>query len=221
LSETFRATLLRVVILIPFALAGEILSGFFTRREKNVRDSPGAKLVKRRAGMQYEVMNTLPGDEDLPEEEPWPDEEAPESWSFDGEELEELPGNDVIAINEEFYRSLEALNLDRMEKVWHDAEWVTCVHPGGPMLTGWEVIRDSWEQIFKGTQNIRFELADTGVRIENRTAWVTCTENILHLSTSGVSNVAAAATNIFLKTEDGWRLVLHHASAIPEVKNQA
>ena len=170
--------------------------------------------------MQYEVMNTLPGDEDFPEEEPWPDEEAPESWSFDEAELEELPGDDVIAINEEFYRSLEALNLDRMEKVWHDAEWVTCVHPGGPMLTGWEVIRDSWEQIFKGTQNIRFELADTGVRIENRTAWVTCTESILHLSTSGVSSVAAASTNIFLKTEDGWRLVLHHASAIPELKNR-
>ena len=170
--------------------------------------------------MQYEVMNTLPGDEDLPEEEPWSDEEAPESWSFDEAELEELPGDDVISINEEFYRSLEALNLDRMEKVWLDAEWVTCVHPGGPMLTGWEVIRDSWEQIFKGTQNIRFELTDTGVRIENRTAWVTCTENILHLSTSGVSNVAAAATNIFLRTEDGWRLVLHHASAIPEIKNR-
>jgi len=84
-------------------------------------------------------MNTLPGDEDLPEEEPWPDEDAPESWSFDEAELEELPGDDVIAINEEFYRSLEALNLDRMEKVWHNAEWVTCVHPGGPMLTGWEV----------------------------------------------------------------------------------
>ena len=65
------------------------------------------------------------------------------------------------------------------------------------------------------------ELTDTGVRIENRTAWVTCTESILHLSTSGVSNVAAAATNIFLKTEDGWRLVLHHASAIPEVKSRA
>ena len=49
--------------------------------------------------MQYEVMNTLPGDEDLPEEEPWPDEEAPESWSFDEAELEELPGDDVISIN--------------------------------------------------------------------------------------------------------------------------
>ena len=213
--------MLRVVILIPFALAGEILSDFFARRGKNARDSFRAKLVKRLAGMQYEVMNTLPGDEDLPEEEPWSDEEAPESWSFDEAELEELPGDDVISINEEFYRSLEALNLDRMEKVWLDAEWVTCVHPGGPMLTGWEVIRDSWEQIFKGTQNIRFELTDTGVRIENRTAWVTCTESILHLSTSGVSNVAAAATNIFLKTEDGWRLVLHHASAIPEVKSRA
>ena len=143
--------MLWIVILIPFAVAGEILSGFFARRGNNASGSFRAKLVKRLADMQYEVMNTLPGDEDFPEEEPWPDEEAPESWSFDEAELEELPGDDVIAINEEFYRSLEALSLDRMEKVWHDAEWVTCVHPGGPMLTGWEVIRDSWEQIFKGT----------------------------------------------------------------------
>ena len=143
--------MLWIVILIPFAVAGEILSGFFPRRGNTASGSFRAKLVKRLADMQYEVMNTLPGDEDFPEEEPWPDEEAPESWSFDEAELEELPGDDVIAINEEFYRSLEALSLDRMEKVWHDAEWVTCVHPGGPMLTGWEVIRDSWEQIFKGT----------------------------------------------------------------------
>ena len=170
--------------------------------------------------MQYEAMSTLPGDDDLPEEEPLPDGEVPEDWSVEGSGMKESPGDDVIALNEDFYRALEALDTERMEKVWHRAEWVTCVHPGGPMLTGWGVIRDSWEQIFKGTQNIRFELSDIGVRIENRTAWVTCTENILHLSTSGVSNVAAAATNIFLRTEDGWRLVLHHASAIPEIKNR-
>ena len=180
----------------------------------------GGKLVKRARGRQYEVMSTLPGDDDLPEEESLPDGEVPEDWGFEEPGMEELPGDDVITLNEDFYRALESLDIERMEKVWHQAEWVTCVHPGGPMLTSWEVIRDSWEQIFKGTQDIRFELSDIGVRIENRTAWVTCTESILHLSTSGVSNVAAAATNIFLQTEDGWRLVLHHASAIPEVKTR-
>ena len=210
----------RIIILIPIALSGEILSRFFVIQQKNTLSSSRGSLSIGSSTCSMKTMNNLPADDDLPEEESWPDGDPPEDWSFDEAELEELPGDDVIAINEEFYRSLEALNLDRMEKVWHDAEWVTCVHPGGPMLTGWEVIRDSWEQIFKGTQNIRFELADTGVRIENRTAWVTCTESILHLSTSGVSSVAAAATNIFLKTEDGWRLVLHHASAIPEVKNR-
>jgi len=165
-------------------------------------------------------MSTLPGDDDFQEEEPWAEGESGEGWDFEESDTEELPGNEVVAVNEEFYRALESLEIERMDKVWHHADWITCVHPGGPMLTGWDNIRDSWVQIFKGTQDIRFELSETSVRIENRTAWVTCIENILHLSTSGVSNVAATATNIFLQTADGWRIVLHHASPVPETENQ-
>jgi len=178
------------------------------------------KLVKRDTEGQYEGMSILPGDDDFKEEEPWAEGESGEGWDFEESDTEEIPGNEVVAVNEEFYRALESLEIERMDKVWHHADWITCVHPGGPMLTGWDNVRDSWVQIFKGTQDIRFELSDTSVRIENRTAWVTCTENILHLSTSGVSNVAATATNIFLQTNDGWRIVLHHASPVPETENK-
>lgn len=170
--------------------------------------------------MQYEGMNTLPGDDDRPEEESRSEGESPGKWEFEESDTGENPGNEVVAVNEKFYRALESLEIDRMDKVWHHAEWTTCVHPGSQMLTGWDTIRKSWKQIFKGTQDIRFELSDTRVRIENRTAWVTCTENILHLSTSGVSNVAATATNVFLQTTEGWRLVLHHASPVPETEKR-
>jgi len=49
---------------------------------------------------------------------------------------------------------------------------------------------------------------------------VTCAENILHLSQSGVSGSHAIATNIFLRTPEGWRLVLHHASPVPDPEEQ-
>jgi hypothetical protein len=132
---------------------------------------------------------------------------------FDGESL---PGDDVLAVNQEFYRSLESLDLERMNEVWFQTDWVTCVHPGWPMLTGWNEVQGSWRKIFEGTETIRFELSNLAVRIENATAWVTCFENIIHLSTSGVAGAAAVATNIFILTPEGWRMVLHHASPIPD-----
>jgi ketosteroid isomerase-like protein len=123
---------------------------------------------------------------------------------------------EVVLANERFYRALEALEIERMDDAWLHADWVSCVHPGWPMLTGWKAIRESWERIFKNTETIRFELANVGVRIESATAWVTCRESILHLSTSGVSGAAADCTNIYLRTPEGWKMVLHHASAVPE-----
>jgi len=127
-----------------------------------------------------------------------------------------LPGDDVLAANEEFYRSLESLDIERMGRIWLPTEWVTCVHPGWSMLTGWTAVRESWTKIFQNTETIRFELSELGVRVESATAWVTCYENILHLSSAGVAGASAAATNIFIRTADGWRIALHHASPIPD-----
>src|SRR5947209_7485125 len=62
--------------------------------------------------------------------------------------------------NAAFYRAFEALDLRAMEEVWAHGEHVKCVHPGWPLLTGWEAVRASWETIFLNTQEMRFTLTD-------------------------------------------------------------
>ena len=55
---------------------------------------------------------------------------------------------DVVKVNEAFYAALESGDLALMEKVWLKDSRAKCVHPGWPMLLGWEAIRQSWKNIF-------------------------------------------------------------------------
>jgi ketosteroid isomerase-like protein len=121
---------------------------------------------------------------------------------------------DVEEANARFYRTFEALDLAEMEKVWAHGDHVKCVHPGWPLLAGWDNVRASWEAIFKNTGEIRFTVGDAQVAVSGGLAWVTCTENILSQARGQVSVTSVIATNIFQREADGWKMVLHHGSHI-------
>ena len=53
------------------------------------------------------------------------------------------------AANTRFYQVFEALDIAAMEGVWVHDEHVKCVHPGWPLLTGWDAVRESWRTIFE------------------------------------------------------------------------
>jgi ketosteroid isomerase-like protein len=120
----------------------------------------------------------------------------------------------VEAANARFYRAFETLDIDEMEQVWVHAERARCVHPGWPLLGGWEAVRASWQTIFENTEEMRFTLSDVTVDVDADLAWVTCTENILSEVAGRVSVTAILATNLFERTAAGWRLVHHHASHV-------
>jgi ketosteroid isomerase-like protein len=68
-----------------------------------------------------------------------------------------------------------------------------------------------------GTEYVQFFLTDLHVSVEGDTAVVTCTENILtSVEEMGLSrgNAAVAATNVFRRRGDGWRLQVHHGSPV-------
>lgn len=122
--------------------------------------------------------------------------------------------DDVEDANAGFYRAFETLDLAEMDRVWaHDAS-VRCVHPGWPLLCGWEAVRASWRTIFENTGEMRFTLSDVTVNVAGDLAWVTCTENILAETGERVSVTAILATNLFERTDAGWRLIHHHASHV-------
>jgi ketosteroid isomerase-like protein len=121
---------------------------------------------------------------------------------------------EVVDANARFYRAFETLDIAEMDRVWAHGEHVQCVHPGWPLLSGWDAVRTSWERIFANTAEMRFTVSDVRAVVGADLAWVTCTENILSDVAGRVSVTAILATNLFERGPDGWRLVHHHASHV-------
>ena len=126
------------------------------------------------------------------------------------------PGDagDVEEANARFYRAFETLDIAEMDQVWVHGEQARCVHPGWPLLCGWDAVRASWQRIFDNTEEMRFTLSEVSVNVGGDLAWVTCTENIFSEVGERVSVTAILATNVFERTLDGWRMVHHHGSHV-------
>ena len=120
----------------------------------------------------------------------------------------------VTSANAAFYRAFEALDLGAMDELWAHGDHVKCVHPGWPMLSGWQAVRASWEAIFGNTHEMRFTLTNVQLAPAGDLAWVTCTENILSESEGRVGVTSILATNIFERGLGGWRMIHHHASHV-------
>jgi ketosteroid isomerase-like protein len=124
------------------------------------------------------------------------------------------PPEEIEAANARFYGAFERLRLEEMDGVWSHADHVTCVHPGWPLLCGWEAVRTSWATIFENTAEMRFTITDVRVVAGDDVAWITCTENILSEIRGRITATSVLATNLFERGPDGWRLVHHHASHV-------
>lgn len=127
----------------------------------------------------------------------------------------------IAAVNAELYAAIEARDIDRMNAVWDDADDITCVHPGWPMLRGRSRVLRSWSMIMANTAYIQFLVTDVRTHVDGDLAFVTCEENILAAgepagaaAEAGVQAAAVATTNVFRRRSGGWRLWLHHGSPV-------
>lgn len=123
----------------------------------------------------------------------------------------------VIAANEAFYRSLEALDIRAMRKIWAQRTDDICVHPGWEVLHGWHEIEASWTAIFANTGYMRFQASDVSVEVLGDVGRVTCVENIYSVIGSEAIHSRVASTNLFLREGERWKLFLHHGSPIASV----
>ncbi|MFC0131132.1 DUF4440 domain-containing protein [Massilia eurypsychrophila] len=111
-----------------------------------------------------------------------------------------------------FYEALNRADVEALMALWADDEEIICIHPGGPRLHGHAAIQASWEAI----------LAQGGLQI--RPSQLHETHNLMsavHTVIEGVTSSATSepahlvATNAYMKTPRGWRMVLHHVSVAP------
>jgi ketosteroid isomerase-like protein len=112
---------------------------------------------------------------------------------------------------QQFYEALQGADLERLMAVWADEDEVSCVHPGGPRIVGLNAIRAAFESVFgQGAIAVhpeRVRRLHTG-----ETAIHQVLERVQVQGPQGQQSAWVIATNVYLKTALGWRMVLHHAS---------
>ena len=113
-----------------------------------------------------------------------------------------------------FYEALERSDLEGMMAVWAEDEEIICVHPGGPRLSGQDQVRESWARIFAGGAGPRVHITQQ-VAVTGMMLAVHSVHENFTVEGDARPQVPMVATNVYLRTAAGWRMIVHHASPAP------
>jgi len=127
---------------------------------------------------------------------------------------------EVAEANAGFYRAFETLKIEAMEQVWAKDADIQCGHPGWRILRGWGPVMESWKRIFENTPSMQFTLTDVKVEVRGELAWVTLYENLNSTIEGQNYSAAILTTNMFQRTSEGWRMILHHGSSVSQPPDQ-
>lgn len=115
------------------------------------------------------------------------------------------------AIESAFYAAFAMRDIDAMQQLWLQADNTVCVHPGGPLLRGNTEILQSWSEILSNSSKPEISYR----QIQRLTAGdlaIHTVEELIRPAESKESPTRVIATNVYMNTPDGWRMLAHHAS---------
>jgi ketosteroid isomerase-like protein len=111
-----------------------------------------------------------------------------------------------------FYDALRSGEVDKIMACWADEDDIACIHPGGTRLLGTAAIRAAFEAMFSNGGAIPV----TAEHIRRVDSVASAVHHVLErvdmLTPQGAMQAFVLATNVYHKTAQGWRLVVHHAS---------
>jgi len=109
----------------------------------------------------------------------------------------------LLFANEAFYAAFNSGSAEAMRDVWVSHGPAYCLHPGWPLLVGAEAVQESWAGIFQGGATPTIECRGPVAELLGETGIVFCYEVL--------GGNVLAATNVFRREIDGWRLLHHQA----------
>ena len=118
-----------------------------------------------------------------------------------------------------FYDAFGKSDLEAMMSVWADDDDIYCVHPAGPRISGLENVRESWRRLFTNGQSLGFQLRARH-EIQGMMIAIHSVYEQITVAGQGPARNPMLATNIYLRTDFGWRMVAHHASPAPSAPTQ-
>lgn len=112
-----------------------------------------------------------------------------------------------------FYKAFEEADLEGMMQVWDDSDDIVCIHPMGQRLTGRESIQKSFDNMFQYSPPITVETREQH-QLRNGDLSVHVLHEHIHIHGEQDPQPIIIATNVYRMTENGWRMILHHASGV-------
>jgi ketosteroid isomerase-like protein len=110
-----------------------------------------------------------------------------------------------------FYEAMRLGDIDKLMACWADEDDIVCIHPGGLRLVGALAIRGGFDAMFShGTIRANIEHVR---RVQTLSVSIhSVIERVDVMASTGPAQAFVIATNVYLKTAQGWRLAAHHAS---------
>ena len=127
-------------------------------------------------------------------------------------------GGSADDIEAAFYEAMQAGDLEKLMACWADEDEIVCVHPGGPRLVGAAAIRAAFDGMFSNGS-----IQAWPERVRKVESLASVVHNVLERidvnTPEGPARAWVLATNVYHRTAQGWRMVVHHAS--PGSQNEA
>lgn len=114
-----------------------------------------------------------------------------------------------------FYAAFERADAKAMMEIWSKDDNIMCIHPNGPRLSGQQEVREGWHQIMKYSPSMRFKLTFLN-RVQAADLAVHYVNEQIHVGDQDQPDFTVLATNVYRRTDQGWRMIMHHASPTPE-----
>ncbi|KAL6986432.1 F-box protein skip8 [Sarracenia purpurea var. burkii] len=114
----------------------------------------------------------------------------------------------IVNVNARFFNIIRERSLPAMGRLWHNADYVKCVHASGEFFTGYNSVMESWQLAFNWEHGVEFQVRDVRVRVQTDMAWVTM-KTYADVE-AGPFNV----TNVFEFHNARWYIVHHHSSVM-------
>ena len=123
-----------------------------------------------------------------------------------------------------FYSAFEMGDIDLMTALMADQN-VSCIHPNAMPLIGRDSVLASWNRILSSLDEPAFypEVLNRSVEGDNvgSTAIHLVAERIAADHQIGTETSLVFATNVYIKQENGWRMMSHHSSLPPYSEDEA
>lgn len=113
-----------------------------------------------------------------------------------------------------YYDAIDECDLEKMMSVWDDSPQAACLLPMQALQQGGDNIRQLWQPLLTPERRVDITV--------NHLQWIELDDVAIHLLEELVAQGPAPerqppiyATNVFRRTDSGWRLLLHVNSPAP------